>query len=98
MKEENKPLISLSNILPGGNQTLHDIREHLGQSQEEHPVYGHALGVVATWLNEPTTNPDNTKVILKKKALELIKKHGDNIKKFLRPELLEALEIDNEKV
>lgn len=87
----------LKDKLPGGSQTLLDIREHLGKSQQERPVYGHALGVVATWLNEPTTNPDNTKIILKKKALELIKKHGNDIKKFLRPELLEALEIDDHK-
>lgn len=60
--------------------------------------YGHAMrGLVQSAFGNTSLNDQEQLENLKKTAQVFMDKYGEKIKQFLRPELLEALEINDRK-
>lgn len=91
MTEDDK-----EHIFPEAHTTINDIfktiKENPGITMTK---YGHAAAmlVAAAYSSCEFEDFEGQKVHLRAVALDYIAKYGEGIKKFLRPELLEALSI-----
>lgn len=99
MNQEEREIVLNSSMIPEAKATVIDIQEWLDQDPKRAITqYGHGLGNFA-WIAgvNRETDQELQKQILRRKALELIKDFGDQIIEFMKPELREALGLDEKQ-
>ncbi len=92
----------MAGIIKESEDLLHNIREwhaeaSLTLSEKDDIGYGHALRLMGAQVEDHQEDPPEVqKSFLREKALQMIEKYGDNIKKVMKSELLEALGIQDD--